>query len=123
MYCTMKPSSSQPKQLALFGKPRGKKKIQANYSAVLYTNLTYLHLKVSPKLHCLCNLDRRDRGRLGHEKIFLSTYQLGTAPYERQKLEVIQAPHALAASRFHPVGLLKFSHYFEVPETKERKKG
>lgn len=33
-------------------------------------------------------------------------YQLGTAPYERQELEVIQTPHTLAASRFHPVGLL-----------------
>lgn len=60
---------------------------------------------------------------MGHKKIFISTYQLGTAPYERQELEVIQAPHALAASRFHPVRLLQFSHHFQVSETKEKKKG
>lgn len=44
-----------------------------------------------------------------------STYQLRTAPDEGQKLEVIQAPHTLAAGRFHPVRLLELPHNLKVP--------
>lgn len=71
MCSTRKPSNSQPKQLALFGKLRKRKsKLQANSSAVLYTNLTYLNLKVSPKPYHLCNLDRRGRGQAGAREDF-----------------------------------------------------
>lgn len=44
-----------------------------------------------------------------------STYQLRTAPDEGQKLEVIQAPHTLAAGRLHPVCLLELPHNLKVP--------
>lgn len=54
-----------------------------------------------------------------------STYQLRTAPDEGQKLEVIQAPHTLAASRLHPVCLLELPHNLKVPapEGGERQAG
>lgn len=53
--------------------------------------------------------------RVGEYVPPFSTYQLRTAPYEGQKLEVIQAPHALAACWLHPVCFLEFPHHLKVP--------
>lgn len=54
-----------------------------------------------------------------------STYQLRTAPDKGQKLEVIQAPHSLAAGWLHPVCFLEFPHDLKVPaqEGGEKRKG
>ena len=42
------------------------------------------------------------------------TYELGASPDEGQKLEVIESPNALTASRLHPVGLLQLPHHSEI---------
>lgn len=57
---------------------------------------------------------------MSHTDLLALTYELGAAPDERQKLEVVQTPNTLTPGRLHPVGLLQLPHHLQIPANTAR---